>query len=283
MVYKVCASHTVGANIFNSISESYRVLTGCRSVNDMLKTLSTRALSPMSATEATQVQDEIAQFMHPTIDSATWRPKTPFRYGIIHVHGPSGSGKSRLSLQLQAQLGGPEKAVILERDRFIQDSLDTYNRKFKKNYGVQFLYTPKGLIKDWAITHVFEPAEGAMITALYAAHCAGKVVIWDTMKELDSSIDLSHTLVVRMITQCLDNPASRDFDALAARKSGSMTPKKQKELASIVFKDPIYRTKLTYGNEASVCFNAYYGWKSGESQVELKVFHDLMITLFKPK
>ena len=261
-------------SVFNFLNTS--------SINTMLTSVSERFLRPISQEDICQLERQMAGAMHPPLTD-DWQPSRPYLKAIIHVHGPSGAGKSQLSLRLQAELGGKKNAVILERDAYIQASLNkTNNQSYnKKKTRVQDLYDSNGRMKNWAWEKVFKPADAAMERDLQAALHSGKKVIWDTMKELPHSLNGEDVLVVRMVTRCLDDPKNRDFNALAQRKPGSMTVEKQAQLASIEFDERFYETKLN-GGTGHVVFNAFYGWTSSTPEkpgVEVKVFFDKILTL----
>ena len=221
------------------------------------------------------LQSAIADKFHPNM--AIQRPTGCFSKRIVHVHGPSAAGKSRLAFKLCTDLGGPSKAIILTRDRYIQNALDNHNRTNKTRLEIPHLYTHEGKPHTWAFQQVFNPADKAMHRDMSKAHREHKVVIWDTMKALDKHLDLTDTLVIRMVTCCLDLPENRDFATLAHRHH--MSPEKQQELAAIVFPEKLYATQLENNGPSPVLFNAFYGWRSGENPLEVKVFYELVLSL----
>lgn len=201
----------------------------------------------------------------------------PYKKGIIHVHGPSAAGKTTLSNKLQKDLGGPKKAVILNRDLFIQASLDDYNKRQKKHSKISLMQAYKN--QKQVYSQIFVPADKAMYRNLQSHLAQGKVVIWDTIKELnqkelEKNQLLNDAYIVRMITLCLDSPKDRDFNALSQRNAG-MNATKQEELATIVFPELLYNIRSN-DPKAVPHVNALYGWS--RSGLEIKALYPAVLT-----
>lgn len=207
---------------------------------------------------------------------------TPYSGAVILVHGPSASGKSTAAKQLQKDLGGEDKTIIISRDVFLSQMTAIYNSQKRTNYTVNdilSLSTPLTQEEGLQLKRDIEKsADKLMAMTAQTAWSEGKIVIWDTMQAFKQyAPDL---LVCRINTRCLDDPDRRNWSALAERHG--MNPETQYKLGTLKFLEQ----NLTSQHEsrqdpATPVLNSMILWSSQPGHEPTQIMVDECLLLCK--
>ncbi len=161
----------------------------------------------------------------------------PFNSLVIQLKGPSGSGKSTMAQTLKTRFEADSTRVsIVERDACMEAEITKRNRSLKHKITLESLNNRENQRMTSLRNAVNHAVDDEMLSQVRSALAQNHVVIWDTMKSLPKILFSKSTLFVGIEMCCLDDPETRDYEALAKRKTGVMelTKNKQKELSVLV-------------------------------------------------
>ena len=161
----------------------------------------------------------------------------PFNSLVIQLKGPSGSGKSTMAQAIKNCFEAVATRVsIVERDACMEAEITKRNHSLKHKVTLESLNNREKQRMTSLRNAVNHAVDDKMLSQVQSALAQNHVVIWDTTKSLPKSLFSENTLFVGIEVCCLDDPETRDYEALAKRKTGVMelSKNKQKELSGLV-------------------------------------------------